>query len=406
MSTSSRRRFGSNVAASLRDADSSLAETCPLHHPPRLGGPTAAHGFTLVELLVVITIIGMLIALLLPAVQAVRRNAQQTQCTNNLKQLALATIAYETSKGNLPGYSQYVNRGNAQNWIQAIPNSGKVSVQSVPGNPVDEKATPVSWATMLLSRLERQDYWDQLIDADIISVDILPIDSFVCPSDTDIQSRRDLGAISYSANTGAWDYNSSFIPFLPTPANKKLGDIAANGVFFNRAEGGPQSRLGNMKDGSNMTIMFTENINKDYDSNSVQPNTPLTWLAGTEQQLGVVWVVPPNPTGNNPPAPVPGNGIDEQEAINRVDDLITTFNPKIPRFARPSSNHGEGAVVAFCDGHIEFLRGDINYITYQRLLTSSGRKCVNPADHNDKLGPGETMDLFQRAAPLTEKDFR
>jgi len=399
MSTSSRQVGPAQVGAASRAAQIQRRTSQRL---PQLGNSTAARGFTLVELLVVITIIGMLIALLLPAVQAVRRNAQQTQCTNNQKQLALATIAYETSKGNLPGYAQYVNRGNAKNWIKASQLSGKTVVNSVEGNPVDEKATAISWGAVLLSRLERQDYWDQLVDIDLDDVAILPIDSFVCPSDSDVQARRDLGAISYSVNTGAWDYDINFNFLRPTQSKPKQGDVPANGVFFNRAEGGPQSRLGNMKDGTNMTIMFTENMQKNYDDTT----DPLTWLAGTEQQLGVVWVVPPNPTGGNPPAPVPGNGVDEQEALNRVDGSITTFNSEIPRFARPSSNHGEGAVVAFCDGHVEFLRSDINYLTYQRLLTSSGRKCVNPADWESQLGDGQTMYQFQRAAPLTEKDFR
>src|SRR5262245_44330922 len=65
----------------------------------------APAGFTIVELLIVVAIIGILIALLLPAVQAARESARRTQCDNNLRQIALATLHFESVRKVLPpGY--------------------------------------------------------------------------------------------------------------------------------------------------------------------------------------------------------------------------------------------------------------------------------------------------------------
>src|SRR5215216_110308 len=95
--------------------------------------------FTLVELLVVIAIIGLLVALLLPAVQAAREAARRTGCTNNLKQIALALLNYHDARGHFPlgAYS-------------AIEED----------HPAEEDG--LGWATQILPQLEEQSVYDKL----------------------------------------------------------------------------------------------------------------------------------------------------------------------------------------------------------------------------------------------------
>jgi prepilin-type N-terminal cleavage/methylation domain-containing protein/prepilin-type processing-associated H-X9-DG protein len=380
-------------------------------------------GFTLVELLVVIAIIGTLVALLIPAVQAARGTARQAQCMNNLKQLGMATINFETSKQRLPGYVQLVKRNNT-NWVSAEVDQDTDQIEVI--NTLDKtEAWDISWAAVILPNMERQDIWDRLTDFEAFDggnsgeLEISSIESFICPADTDATSTVGRAALTYVANTGAWDRlntNEGEPALLPTTAMPSQGDTTDNGIFQNVAaydranQKAPQMRISKIRDGASTTIMLSENDDKNYEPIGSSAADPFfTWLGGqpldnfgTEQQLGFVWVVNVNPQ------PLPANSVTSQERINRDSRQDTDPPPANETlFARPASNHSGGVNVVFADGHTQFLREDIDYLVYQRLLTSNGKKCVDPRDWGDPIGstPVDIVD-FRRAPVLSESDYQ
>lgn len=115
---------------------------------PSRGHDPRSTGFTLVELLVVIAIIGVLVALLLPAVQSAREAARRTQCKSNLKQIALAALNYESAEGRLPPCGQM--------GIFSKKYAGE------PYEAVDQRyGEMISWAVILLPYLEETALADQ-----------------------------------------------------------------------------------------------------------------------------------------------------------------------------------------------------------------------------------------------------
>ncbi len=187
-------------------------------------------GFTLVELLVVIAIIGILIALLLPAVQAAREAARRSQCKNNLRQLGLGVLSFESANRRLPP-SALVDLS-----VNSTANNGSWGVH---GRILDylEEAS-------LRQLVDIEEAWDMQQ-----AISGVRIAAFQCPSDTRSAEVRDPGggkallyATNYGFNLGTW--------FVFDPQTGRGGD----GAFY------PNSNLplSRFTDGTSKTLLCAE----------------------------------------------------------------------------------------------------------------------------------------------------
>jgi prepilin-type N-terminal cleavage/methylation domain-containing protein len=289
--------------------------------------PAIRRGFTLVELLVVITIIALLMALLLPAVQNAREAGRRTQCTNHLYQMGLAAIRFGEGSGYVPGWRNRSPRG------------------------ADGINNAVSWPVVLLPFLERGDIfkaWQSNTPPPATS--IVPISFFVCPSSPPDNSADPV--LSYAGNCGSG-----------TAGNKWDGVMTDTVITSNATVG----RLGfdeiASADGTANTIMITEKCGSRpgqnqgwWDRRGILAAPPTFFAnAGTPYATGAV--------------PIPGIGIQGSPAAAAKIINFTTAGP--PGFVNhPSSNHAGGVVAVFADGHTVFVKDSVQRHVYAQLLSS------------------------------------
>jgi prepilin-type N-terminal cleavage/methylation domain-containing protein/prepilin-type processing-associated H-X9-DG protein len=320
--------------------------------------------FTLVELLVVIAIIGVLIALLLPAVQAAREAARRSQCQNNLKQLGLALHNYHDTQKSLP-MANFV-------WDNPVP----------PGNKLSHLA-------MLLPQIEQGALFNQLdkVADPLTKLDpsgklyrsyIIP--DFNCPSDTNAGLSPDnpqvaitnyagsMGAQFMSSNSGCnlstivgvgpGDTNGDGESWFGT-GDRERGDVSEptriSGVFGRGGGWGTPMPLGakfaQIRDGLSKTILLGE----------VKPHC-------SDHQRAFGWMDPQG-TWFATTAPInfktcPGEGgLNQNNALNPACNRIDSWNTSMGY----KSNHAGGAQFLFGDGSVQFLQENIDYTAYQSL---------------------------------------
>lgn len=314
-----------------------------------------SRGFTLVELLVVIAIIGILVALLLPAVQAAREAARRTQCQNNLKQIGIAALNYESVTGVYPPLelireSHCVGSGGndcrgASVFVLILKYMEESNIYDLSGyDPNGDE-----WAMTVFGRLFTQG-------------SSLQIKAFQCPSSMWFQPNAYPWKRDYFACAGG-AVESRTIPgnnFTRNPASHSLGHIFTNGIFA----GAKKMPLSKNTDGSSNTFAFGEadyphrgGANPDLGPGfDFDQGGPIPWFFGS---------VVDRPNLRN--AQTHGYMMASRVArytfwpLNDAASYERPLDPDLSTVVSFGSSHTGGAYFAFVDGHVEFIDDDIDF---------------------------------------------
>ena len=326
-------------------------------------------GFTLIELLVVIAIIGILISLLVPAVQKVREAAARMTCANKLKQIGLALHSYHGDKKCFPpGYID-----------------GNTDPNSTPDNDV---GPGWGWAAFLLPYLEQTNVYNQInfsqpVGSGVNSqVSQLPLTIFQCPSDAYLYPQvlnvyNSNGAIiaqvaqaNYVACNG-WEecFNGAGGNPQPGPGTDGLSGLfgrAGRGAFYRNS----RTRIAEVKDGLSGTIFIGERSGD---------HSPSTWTGAVPGGRCPAWMA-----GQSPGSPPPGPAYDNADwgeawvlAHTNATHLPSADFPFYDPDTFYSMHSPQGANFLFGDGSVHFLSSGINPITYQALGTIAGGELTN-----------------------------
>jgi prepilin-type N-terminal cleavage/methylation domain-containing protein/prepilin-type processing-associated H-X9-DG protein len=363
---------------------SSRFEICDYSSVPKELGTMLAprtrsgrEGFTLIELLVVIAIIGVLIALLLPAVQAAREAARRAQCVNNLKQLALAAQNYHDTNGVFPGgsYSQFAQPHKYPENFSCFVRLLNFTEQSPIYNAINFNLTS--------SNVEN------------ITISGVALNILLCPSDTNltpvaIQPPPAFGTVpgwsfnqvfplppgtwlqqfaSYGGNAGTFDfgYNTSF----------GAAEFAMyNGVIYNDSS----VKIADITDGTSNTFIFGEHSHGNlfkFDPNfAVSDNS---WNSGRWYDTLFATYYPPN--------------VNPGSTGQTYGDTQNYYYP-----TAATSQHPGGANFAFCDGSVRFIKNSIQNWQFNPSSTGAHGWLPNGVTYANfiyTINPGTQMGVYQ-----------
>jgi len=338
--------------------------------------------FTLVELLVVIAIIGVLVALLLPAVQAARESARRTQCGNNLKQLGIALHNYHDVSGRLPC------------------NINRVVINLSGGGQFTNDRNQASHLVNVLPYIEQRSLFDQInfslhdpaFGNQIVAgkaLKTISVPSYICPS-------SNINTLKYSPTGIAWSNYAGSIGSQQMEASGKIcvmASIVGNGGaqfdddddgedWFNYTAKGPTcngagpgntrsdcpfpDRISGPFGRSTWAARFAEIT--DGTSNVIAMGEIRGWCSGFQYTNG--WALPeglwfattapinmPTCPGEKGVPRNPGTGGSGCQATQNAWNATMGFK----------SLHPNGAMFVLCDGSVRFLPQNINHTTYQML---------------------------------------
>jgi prepilin-type N-terminal cleavage/methylation domain-containing protein len=319
-------------------------------------------GFTLIELLVVIAIIGVLIALLLPAVQNAREAARRSQCINNLKQLGIALHNYEGANGAYPPpkiYSGSCTRSNGgTGWV--LNTTGfTLLLGYLEQQPMwnaynfQQASTGSAWQTsMVVGPPNTTLAGSPVVNTTIVSTMLA---AFVCPSDTfpTIENQLDTTTYSrYAARRSNYLFSSGgytdFDCTGPKPAFQPVKTL--QGAFFTDLSTAQRD----LRDGTSNTVVAGESLQIKYD-----PSFGPYWGSGTHSAVH----------GRILPSVAPG-AIDFLPNAPAALTISPNPNPlKLPYAWVFSSKHPGGVHMLFGDGTVRFIKNQININVWAAIST-------------------------------------